>query len=150
MSLKKSFTRPSSISSSDSSLPFSVKAKRNRGHFSNRPPQITEVTWGSENHRTKPLVWLSRYINSIWASQQKTAVEKFDSVIFVEKSSVFHSALRLRCIYSSDETFKQRSNELKSYLNKRGNNSSFLNQEVARAHNVTRTQALAPKDTSKN
>ena len=36
--------------------------------------------------------------------------------------------------------------ELKSYLNKRGYNLSFLNQEVARVQNITRTQALTPKD----
>ena len=59
----------------------------------------------------------------------------------------FSLALRLRRICSSDETFKQRSNELKSYLNKRGYNLSFLNQEVARVQNITRTQALTPKDT---
>ena len=47
---------------------------------------------------------------------------------------------------SSDETFKQRSNELKSYLNRRGYNLSFLNQEVARVQNIARTQALTPKD----
>ena len=58
----------------------------------------------------------------------------------------FSLALRLRRICSSDETFKQRSNELKSYLNKRGYNLSFLNQEVARVQNITRTQALTPKD----
>ena len=44
--------------------------------------------------------------------------------------------------------FKQRSNELKSYLNKRGYNLSFLSQEVARVQNITRTQALTPKDTT--
>ena len=57
----------------------------------------------------------------------------------------FSLALRLRRIHSSDETFKQRSNELKSYLNKRGYNLSFLNHEVARVQNITRTQALTPK-----
>ena len=60
----------------------------------------------------------------------------------------FSLALRLRRICFSDGTFKQRSNELKSYLNKRGYSLSFLNQEVARVHNITRTQALIPKDTS--
>ena len=43
--------------------------------------------------------------------------------------------------------FKQHSNELKSYLNKHGYSLSFLNQEVARVHNITRTQALTLKDT---
>ena len=38
-------------------------------------------------------------------------------------------------------------NELKSYLNKRGYNLSFLNQEIERVHNITRTNALNPKDT---
>ena len=60
----------------------------------------------------------------------------------------FSLALRLRRICSCEETFMQRSNELKSYLNKRGYNLSFLNQEVARVHNITRTQALTPIDTS--
>ena len=61
----------------------------------------------------------------------------------------FSLALRLRLVVSVpliDETFKQRSNELKSYLNKRGYNLSFLSQEVARVQNITRTQALTPKD----
>ena len=77
---------------------------------------------------------------------QKTAVQKFDSVIFVEKSY----SIQLSSSTSFDETFKQRSNELKSYLNKRGNNLSFLNQEVTRLHNITRTQGLAYKDTLNN
>ena len=59
----------------------------------------------------------------------------------------FTLALRIRRICSSDETFKQRTNELKSYLNKRGYNLSFLNQEIERVHNITRTNALNPKDT---
>ena len=57
----------------------------------------------------------------------------------------FSLALQLRRICSSDETFKQRSNELKSYLNKQGYNLPLLNQEVERIHNITRTQALTPK-----
>ena len=65
----------------------------------------------------------------------------------VEVFVPFSLALRLRRICSSDETFKQRSNELKSYLNKHGYNLSFLNQEVARVLNITRTQTLTPKDT---
>ena len=52
----------------------------------------------------------------------------------------FSLALPLRRICSSDETFKQRSNELKSYLNKCGYNLSFHNQEVARVQNITPTQ----------
>ena len=54
--------------------------------------------------------------------------------------------LALRTLSRLDLT-KQRSNELKSYLKKRGYNLSFLNQEVARVHNITRTQAPTPKDT---
>ena len=60
----------------------------------------------------------------------------------------FSLALRLRRICSSNETFTLRTNELKSYLNKRGYNLSFLNQEIKRVHNITRTEAIAPKDTS--
>ena len=65
-----------------------------------------------------------------------------------KKAILFSLALRLRRTCSSDETLKKRSNEFKSYLNKRGYNLSFLDQEVARVHNITRTQALTPKDTS--
>ena len=54
----------------------------------------------------------------------------------------FSLALRLRHICFSDETsFKQRSNELKSYLNKRGYTLSFLNQEFSYS-------STYPKDTS--
>ena len=60
----------------------------------------------------------------------------------------FSLALRLRRICSSNETFTLRTNELKSYLNKRGYNLSFLNQEIKRVHNITRTEAITPKDTS--
>ena len=63
------------------------------------------------------------------------------------KRAIPSIALRLCRVCSSDETFKQRSNELKSYLNKRGYKLSFLNQEVAAVHNITRTKALTPKDT---
>ena len=42
----------------------------------------------------------------------------------------FSLALRLRRICSSDDTFTLRTNELKTYLNKRGYNLSFLNQEI--------------------
>ena len=41
-----------------------------------------------------------------------------------------------------------RTNELKSYLNDRGYNLSFLNQEIKRVHKITRTEAIALKDTS--
>ena len=58
----------------------------------------------------------------------------------------FSLALRFRLICSYDETFKQLFNELKSYLNKPRYNLSFLNHKVARVQNITRTQALTPKD----
>ncbi|XP_078370299.1 uncharacterized protein LOC144654063, partial [Oculina patagonica] len=60
----------------------------------------------------------------------------------------FSLALRLRRICSSDETFKQRTNELQSYLNKRGYNLTFLKQEIHRVHNITRAEALTPKASS--
>ena len=59
----------------------------------------------------------------------------------------FSLALRLRRVCSSNETFTLRANELKSCLNKRGYNLSFLNQEIKRIH-ITRTEAITPKDTS--
>ena len=52
------------------------------------------------------------------------------------------------CICSSDETFKLRTNELKTYLNKRGYNLSFLNQEIGRVNGIQRCDAIATKDTS--
>ena len=60
----------------------------------------------------------------------------------------FSMALRLRRICSSNETFTLRTNELKTYLNKRGYNMSFLNNEIRRVYDITRDHALAPKDTS--
>ena len=62
----------------------------------------------------------------------------------------FSLALRLRRIRicSSDDTFTKRTTELKTYLNKRGYNLSFLDQEIRRVHNITRTESLASKDTS--
>ena len=58
----------------------------------------------------------------------------------------FSLALRLRRICSSDETFKLRTNELRTYLNKRGYNLSFLNQEIGLG--IPRSDAIATKDTS--
>ena len=57
-------------------------------------------------------------------------------------------ALRLRRICSPDETFKHRTNELKTYLNKRGYNLSFLNQEKGRINGIPRSNPIANKDTS--
>ena len=56
--------------------------------------------------------------------------------------------VRLRRICSSDDTFTKRTTELKTYLNKRGYNLSFLDQEIRRVHNITRTESLTSKDTS--
>ena len=60
----------------------------------------------------------------------------------------FSLPLRLRRICSSDETFKLRTNELRTYLNKRGYNPSFLNQEIGRVNGIPRSDAIATKDTS--
>ena len=60
----------------------------------------------------------------------------------------FSLALRLRRICSSDETFKLRTNELRTYLNKRGYNLSFLNQEIGRVNGIPRSDAIATRDTS--
>ena len=49
--------------------------------------------------------------------------------------------------FSSDDTFTLRTNELKTYLNKRGYNLSFLNQEIGRVNDITRSDALTNKDT---
>ena len=56
---------------------------------------------------------------------------------------------RLRRICSSDDTLTKRTTELKTYLDKRGYNLSFLDQEIRRVH-ITRTEALASnsKETS--
>ena len=54
----------------------------------------------------------------------------------------FSSALKRRRICSSDDTFTLRTNELKTYLNKRGYNLSFLNQEIGRVNDITRSDAL--------
>ena len=54
-------------------------------------------------------------------------------------------ALRLRRICSSDETFKLRTNELKTYLNKRGFNLSFFKKEIRRVNGIPRSRAGAAK-----
>ena len=65
-----------------------------------------------------------------------------------KKAIPFSLALRLRRICSSDETFKLRTNELKTYLNKRGYNLSFLNQEIGRVNGIPRSDGIATRDTS--
>ena len=62
----------------------------------------------------------------------------------------FSLFLRLRRICSSSETFTLRTNELKTYLNKRGYNLSFLNREIQRVRTITRAEALTPKNVSTN
>ena len=62
----------------------------------------------------------------------------------------FSLFLRLRRICSSSETFTLRTNELKTYLNKRGYNLSFLNREIQRVRTITHAEALTPKNVSTN
>ena len=57
-------------------------------------------------------------------------------------------ALRLRGICSTNETLTLRTNELIDYLHKRGYNRYFLQREIQRVNNITRTEALTPHDTS--
>ena len=66
----------------------------------------------------------------------------------IKRAIPFSLALRLRRICSSDDTFTKRTTELKAYLNKRGYNLSFLDGEIRRVHNITRTEALDSKDTT--
>ena len=66
--------------------------------------------------------------------------------VHTKRAIPFSLALRLRRICSTDETFTLRTNELATYLNKRGYNRSFLKHEIQRVHNITRTEALTPKD----
>ena len=60
----------------------------------------------------------------------------------------FSLALRLRRICSTNETFTLRTNELIAYLCKCGYNRYFLQREIQRVNNITRTEALTPHDTS--
>ena len=57
-------------------------------------------------------------------------------------------ALRLRRICSTEETFTLRTNELMTYLHKRGYSRCFLRQEITRAKNITRKEALLLKSTT--
>ena len=57
-------------------------------------------------------------------------------------------ALRLRRICSANETFTLRTNEFIDYLYKRCWNRYFLQREIQRFKNITRTEALTPHDTS--
>ncbi|CAH3018262.1 unnamed protein product, partial [Porites evermanni] len=60
----------------------------------------------------------------------------------------FSLPLRLRRICSTNETFTLTSNELIDYLYKRGYNRYFIQREIQRFNNITRTEALTPHDTS--
>ena len=65
-----------------------------------------------------------------------------------KRATPFSLFLRLRRICSSNKTFTLRTNELKTYLNNRGYNLSFLNREYQRVRSITRAEALRPKDIS--
>ena len=68
--------------------------------------------------------------------------------IHTKRAIPFSLALRLRRICSTNETFTLRTNELIDYLHKRGYNRYFLQREIQRVNNITRTEALTPHDTS--
>ena len=69
-------------------------------------------------------------------------------LIHTKRAIPFSLALRLRRICSTNETFTLRTNELIDYLHKRGYNRYFLQREIQRVNNITRTEALTPLDTS--
>ena len=68
--------------------------------------------------------------------------------IHTKRAIPFSLALRLPRICSTNETFTLRTNELIDYLHKRGYNQYFLQREIQRVNNITRTEALTPPDTS--
>ena len=68
--------------------------------------------------------------------------------IHTKRAIPFNLALRLRRICSTNETFTLRTNELIDYLHKRGYNRYFLQREIQRVNNITRTEALTPLNTS--
>ena len=59
-------------------------------------------------------------------------------------NALFHVglALRLRRIRSNDDTYKQRSQELKDYLIKRGYDLNFLKTQIKRASDISRNDAV--------
>ena len=66
---------------------------------------------------------------------------------------IFRLPLRLRRICSTDEFFKHRSAELQAYLTKRGYKRRFIQDQISRAKQIPRNEALkeqkqASKDTS--
>jgi hypothetical protein len=67
-----------------------------------------------------------------------------------KKAIPFSLALRLRRICSSDETFKNRTNELLTYLIKRGYKRNFVNKQIERAANIPRNIALQTKGKAPN
>ena len=68
--------------------------------------------------------------------------------IHTKRAIPFSLALRLHHICSTNETFTLRTDELIEYLHKRGYNRCFLQGEIQRVNNITRTEALTPLDTS--
>ena len=61
---------------------------------------------------------------------------------YTKRAIPFSLALRLRRICSTNETFTLRTNEPIDYLHKRGYNRYFLQREIQRVNNITRTEAL--------
>ena len=119
-----------------------------------RPSQI----WRETNWRKKePFldVSVSLYNGTITTDLYTKPTDKHQYLLqsschprHTKRAIPFSLALRLRRICSSDETFKLRTNELRTYLNKRGYNLSFLNQEIGRVNGIPRSDAIATKDTS--
>ena len=68
--------------------------------------------------------------------------------IHTKRAIPFSLALRLRRICSTNETFTLWTNELIDYPYKRGYNRYFLQREIQRVNNITRTEALTPSETS--
>ena len=62
-----------------------------------------------------------------------------------KRSIPYSLALRLRRIFSSQEGYIQRTNELINYLTNRGYDKAFLATQIQRATDVPRADALKDK-----
>ena len=113
----------------------------------------------TSNHSSKSLPFLDvNFVNGIIETDLYTKpIDKHQYLLHsschphhTKRAIPFSLFLKRRRICSSNETFTLRTNELKTYLNKRGYNLSFLNREFQHVRTITRAEALTPKDISTN
>ena len=118
---------------------------------------MLQQLWGRDNifktTHPKPIliraISSQKHLDSSSSDKHQYLLHSSCHPIRTKRAIPFSLALRLRRICSTNETFTLRTNELIEYLYKRGYNRYFLQREIQRVNNITRTEALIkPHDTS--